>query len=63
MAPSLLAVGTAALACVGSAAAKQWYLRDTYDASNFFDKFDFVTVWIHIYNPRRYVMVTNMSWI
>ncbi|CAM1500703.1 Fc.00g098650.m01.CDS01 [Cosmosporella sp. VM-42] len=41
MAPSLLTVGTAALACVGGAAAKQWYLRDSYDASNFFDKFDF----------------------
>ena len=44
MAPSLLTVGTAALACVGGAAAKQWYLRDAYDASNFFDKFDFADV-------------------
>ncbi|KAH7148587.1 concanavalin A-like lectin/glucanase domain-containing protein, partial [Dactylonectria macrodidyma] len=41
MAPSLLSVGAAALACVGSVSAKQWYLHDTYDATNFFDNFDF----------------------
>ncbi|KAK7415387.1 hypothetical protein QQX98_005926 [Neonectria punicea] len=41
MAPSLRSVGTAALACVGSASAKQWYLHDTYDATNFFDNFNF----------------------
>ncbi|KPM36305.1 hypothetical protein AK830_g10274 [Neonectria ditissima] len=41
MVPSLRFVGTAALACVGSASAKQWYLHDTYDATNFFDNFNF----------------------
>ncbi|KAK6217450.1 beta-1 [Colletotrichum tabaci] len=41
MAPSLLAIGTAALALAGDAAAKQFVLDDTYDSTNFFDKFDF----------------------
>ncbi|KAJ0163807.1 Endo-1,3(4)-beta-glucanase, partial [Colletotrichum tanaceti] len=41
MAPSLLALGTAALALAGDAAAKQFVLDDTYDSTNFFDKFDF----------------------
>lgn len=44
MAPSLLSLGTAALACAGSAVATKWQLSETYDASNFFDKFDFITV-------------------
>lgn len=48
MAPSLRSVGTAALACIGSASAKQWYIHDTYDATNFFDKFDFFSVWLHV---------------
>lgn len=42
--PSLRSVGAAALACVGSVSAKQWYLADTYDATNFFDKFTFFSV-------------------
>ncbi|KXH54456.1 beta-1,3-endoglucanase [Colletotrichum salicis] len=41
MAPSLFTLGTAALAMVGDAAAKQFVLDDTYDSTNFFDKFDF----------------------
>ncbi|KAG8417995.1 hypothetical protein J3458_005441 [Metarhizium acridum] len=43
MAPSLLSLGTAALALAGNGAAVQWYLEDTYDSTNFFDKFDFMT--------------------
>ncbi|KAI5462403.1 concanavalin A-like lectin/glucanase domain-containing protein [Mariannaea sp. PMI_226] len=41
MVPSILSVGTAALACIGGVSAKQWHLSDTYDATNFFDKFTF----------------------
>ncbi|KAK2034611.1 beta-1,3-endoglucanase [Colletotrichum zoysiae] len=41
MAPSLFALGTAALVLAGDAAAKQFVLYDTYDSTNFFDKFDF----------------------
>ncbi|KZL82352.1 beta- -endoglucanase [Colletotrichum incanum] len=41
MAPSFLALGTAALALAGDVAAKQFVLDDTYDSTNFFDKFDF----------------------
>ncbi|KAH7326159.1 hypothetical protein B0I35DRAFT_508421 [Stachybotrys elegans] len=41
MAPSFLTVGTAVLAYAGNAAAKKWYLEDTYDVTNFFDKFNF----------------------
>lgn len=43
MAPSLLSLGTAALALAGNGAAVQWYLEDTYNSTNFFDKFDFMT--------------------
>ncbi|KAK1593360.1 concanavalin A-like lectin/glucanase domain-containing protein, partial [Colletotrichum navitas] len=41
MAPSLFVLGTAALALAGDAAAKQFVLDDTYDSTNFFDKFEF----------------------
>ncbi|KAL2877372.1 hypothetical protein SGCOL_007312 [Colletotrichum sp. CLE4] len=41
MAPSLFTLGTAALALAGDAVAKQFVLDDTYDSTNFFDKFDF----------------------
>lgn len=41
MAPSLITLGTAALALAGEAAAKQFVLADTYDSTNFVDKFDF----------------------
>ncbi|KAF6839631.1 beta-endoglucanase [Colletotrichum plurivorum] len=41
MAPSLITLGTAALALAGEAAAKQFVLADTYDSTNFLDKFDF----------------------
>ena len=44
MAPSLLSIGAAALACAGSVSAKKWYLDDSYDATNFFDKFNFFEV-------------------
>lgn len=44
MAPSLLSLGTAALALAGNGAAVQWYLEDTYNSTNFFDKFDFMTI-------------------
>ncbi|GAB0142053.1 hypothetical protein EsHS_00002618 [Epichloe bromicola] len=43
MAPSIISLGTAALALAGNAAAKKWYLEDKYDSSNFFDKFVFNT--------------------
>ncbi|KAF6842296.1 beta-1,3-endoglucanase [Colletotrichum musicola] len=41
MVPSLITLGTAALALAGEAAAKQFVLADTYDSTNFLDKFDF----------------------
>ncbi|KAK1654328.1 hypothetical protein BDP81DRAFT_307603 [Colletotrichum phormii] len=41
MAPSLFTLGTAALALAGDVVAKQFVLDDTYDSTNFFDKFDF----------------------
>ena len=42
MAPSLVTLGTAALAySVGGVAAKSYQLSDKYDASNFFSKFNF----------------------
>lgn len=41
MAPSLFTLGTAALALAGDVVAKQFYLDDTYDSANFYDKFDF----------------------
>ncbi|KAF5127812.1 Endo-1,3(4)-beta-glucanase [Metarhizium anisopliae] len=44
MAPSLLSLGAAALALAGNGAAVQWYLEDTYNSTNFFDKFDFMTI-------------------
>lgn len=44
MAPSLFRFGMVALAYAGNAAAKKWYLADTYDYTNFFDKFDFFEV-------------------
>jgi hypothetical protein len=38
----LLALGAAAVACcAGTVAANKWYISETYDAANFFDKFDF----------------------
>lgn len=43
MAPSLVSLGTAALALVGNIAATKWYIEDTYDSTNFFDKFNFFT--------------------
>jgi hypothetical protein len=43
--PSLNALGTALLACAGSAVATQFTLADTYDHTNFFEKFTFFDVW------------------
>ncbi|POR37600.1 Putative endo-1,3(4)-beta-glucanase [Tolypocladium paradoxum] len=43
MAPSLPSLCTAALACASSVVATKWQLSETYDVSNFFDKFDFFT--------------------
>jgi hypothetical protein len=43
MAPSIISLGTAALALAGNAAATKWYLEDTYNSNNFFDKFNFFT--------------------
>ncbi|KJZ70929.1 hypothetical protein HIM_09680 [Hirsutella minnesotensis 3608] len=40
---TLCRLGAAVLAVAGSAAAKQYHLADTYDHTNFFDKFDFLT--------------------
>lgn len=39
---SLLRFGALALAAVGEVSATQYYLSDTYDSSNFFDKFNFI---------------------
>jgi hypothetical protein len=41
MAPSLLKIGALALAAVGEVSANQWYLDETYDHTNFFEKFNF----------------------
>lgn len=41
MAPSLAALGTAFLACAGSVSATKFSLVETYDSTNFLDKFDF----------------------
>lgn len=41
MAPSLAALGTAILACAGSVSATKFNLVETYDSTNFVDKFDF----------------------
>ena len=41
MAPSLFSIGVLALASVGEVSAKQWYVAESYDYTNFFDKFDF----------------------
>ena len=41
---SLRVVGTAALAFAGEALAKKFSLADSYDSTNFFDKFDFMDV-------------------
>ncbi|KAI8255073.1 hypothetical protein K4K58_005896 [Colletotrichum sp. SAR11_239] len=41
MAPSLVTIGTAALALAGDVAAKKFSLADTYDSTNFFSKFTF----------------------
>ncbi|KAH6665906.1 concanavalin A-like lectin/glucanase, partial [Plectosphaerella plurivora] len=41
MAPTLLSLGVAALALVGDVSATRFYLDETYDQSNFFDKWDF----------------------
>ncbi|KAL2269221.1 hypothetical protein VTJ83DRAFT_4067 [Remersonia thermophila] len=44
MAPSMLRLGAAALACATSAAAIEAYqLKESYDPSNFFDKFNFIS--------------------
>ncbi|KAK5987219.1 putative endo-1,3(4)-beta-glucanase [Cladobotryum mycophilum] len=43
MAPSIAALSTAILACAGSAVATQFSLTETYDSSNFVDKFNFFT--------------------
>ena len=50
MAPSLVSLGAAALALVGNSVATQWYLEDTYDSTNFFDKFTFFTACIILWN-------------
>ncbi|TWU79109.1 hypothetical protein ED733_008763 [Metarhizium rileyi] len=42
MAPSLLSLGVAALALSGNTTAVQWRLDDTYDSTNFFEKFAFI---------------------
>lgn len=39
--PSINALSAAFLACAGSAVATQFTLTDTYDHTNFFDKFTF----------------------
>jgi hypothetical protein len=44
MAPSFSKLAVAALMCAGNVVAKQWYLDETYDATNFFDKFNFFEV-------------------
>lgn len=41
MAPSLLTLCTAALALFGDVSATKFYLDETYDNTNFFDKWDF----------------------
>lgn len=42
--PSLVSCVATALAIAGGAAARSYTLTKTYDASNFFDEFDFQTV-------------------
>jgi hypothetical protein len=42
--PSINALSTALLACAGSAVATQFTLADTYDHTNFFQKFTFTDV-------------------
>lgn len=44
MAPSLVLVTSAILAVAGDAVAKKFSLAETYDRTNFFDKFAFNTV-------------------
>lgn len=44
MAPSLVSCVVAALATAGHAVGRSYTLSKTYDASNFFDQFDFQTV-------------------
>lgn len=50
MAPALRLVVLAVLAATwprgsrGSSTPQKWHLADTYDSTNFFDKFDFFTV-------------------
>lgn len=41
---SIAPVAAVALALAGSATAKRYQLMETYDATNFFDKFDFFEV-------------------
>lgn len=41
---SVTAAGVALLACAGQATAARFTLNETYDATNFFDKFDFFSV-------------------
>lgn len=41
---SVTAAGVALLACAGKATAARYTLNETYDATNFFDKFDFFSV-------------------
>lgn len=44
MLPSLVNLGTAVLALSGNAAAAKFALSETYDSTNFFDKFNFFDV-------------------
>lgn len=44
---SLHATSVLALLCANSAAT-EFRLKNTYDASNFFDSFDFLTVWFRL---------------
>ena len=41
MVASIAALGTALLACAGSVSATKFSLVETYDSTNFLDKFDF----------------------
>lgn len=51
MAPTLLSICAAALALVGNVSAMQFYLDETYDKTNFFDKWDF---FVSDYNSPDY---------
>ena len=55
MAPSFVKLSAAALACAvgisatGSSTPLSYQLADSYNKENFFDKFDFFTVWDPLY--------------